>query len=179
MPSLRIFSQSSRSGGACSRATGSRSRRRSGSVALSPRCRDRCVGGRPLRTSAGRYSQAAVRPRPQQCCKIVPDSRLCHFQNAASTDLRARMAAPTRSRSKAGWRPRSRRGGVDMTTSPRRPKFSPPVTRYFECTRLHEQLIARAYQVLIPVVSRRLDRPRPNRNHQTVVQTVQSKVEGV
>ena len=43
-----------------------------------------------------------VQARPQQCCKIVPDSRLCHFQSAAPTDLRARMAAPTRSPSKAG-----------------------------------------------------------------------------
>jgi hypothetical protein len=42
------------------------------------------------------------RSRPQQCCKIVPDSRLCHFQNAAQTEVRARMAAPARSSSKAG-----------------------------------------------------------------------------
>ena len=41
-----------------------------------------------------------------------------------------------------------------MITSPRRPTFSPPVTRHFEFTRLQDQLIARAYQVLIPVVSR-------------------------
>jgi retron-type reverse transcriptase len=39
--------------------------------------------------------------RPQQCCEIVPDSRLCHFQNAAPTNVRARMAAPTRPPSKA------------------------------------------------------------------------------
>ena len=66
-----------------------------------------------------------------------------------------------------------------MITSPRRPTLSPPVTRHFEFSRLHQQLIARAYQALIPVVSRRLDRPRPGRNHPTVVQTVQSKVGGV
>ena len=66
-----------------------------------------------------------------------------------------------------------------MITSPRRPTLSPPVTRHFEFSRLHKQLIARAYQALIPVVSRRLDRPRPSRNHPTVVQTVQSKVGGV
>ncbi len=66
-----------------------------------------------------------------------------------------------------------------MITSPRRPTFSPPVTRHFEFTRLQEQLIARAYQVLIPVVSQRLDRPRPSRNHATVVHTIQSKVGGV
>ena len=60
-----------------------------------------------------------------------------------------------------------------MITSPRRPTFSPPVTRHFEFTRLQDQLIARAYQVLIPAVSRPLDRPRPSRNHPTTVQTFQ------
>jgi hypothetical protein len=66
-----------------------------------------------------------------------------------------------------------------MITSPRRPTSRPPVTRHFESTRIHEQLVARAYQVLIPVVSRRLDRPRSGRSHPTVVQTVQSKAGGV
>jgi hypothetical protein len=66
-----------------------------------------------------------------------------------------------------------------MTTSPRRPTFRPPVIRHFESTRLQEQLIARAYQALIPVVSRRPDRPRPGRNRPTVVQAALSKVGGV
>jgi hypothetical protein len=52
-----------------------------------------------------------------------------------------------------------------MITSPRRPTFSPPVTRHFEFTRLQDQLIARAYQALIPVVSRPLERPRSPRSH--------------
>ena len=47
-----------------------------------------------------------------------------------------------------------------MTTSPRRTTLSPPVTRHFEFSRLQDQLIARAYQALIPVVSRPLERPR-------------------
>jgi hypothetical protein len=51
-----------------------------------------------------------------------------------------------------------------MITSPRRPTLSPPVTRHFEFTRLEDQLIARAYQVLIPVVSRPLERPRSPRS---------------
>ena len=48
-----------------------------------------------------------------------------------------------------------------MITSPRRSALSPPVTRHFEFTRLQNQLIALAYQALIPVVSRHLERPRP------------------
>ena len=47
-----------------------------------------------------------------------------------------------------------------MTMSPRRTTLSPPVTRHFEYSRLQDQLIARAYQALIPVVSRPLERPR-------------------
>ena len=47
-----------------------------------------------------------------------------------------------------------------MITSPRRRTLSPPVTRHFEFTRLQDQLIAIAYQALIPVVSRPLERPR-------------------
>ena len=48
-----------------------------------------------------------------------------------------------------------------MTTSPRRTTLSPPVSRHFEFSRLQDQLIARAYQVLIPVVSCPLEQPRP------------------
>ncbi len=47
-----------------------------------------------------------------------------------------------------------------MITSPRRSTLSPPVTRHFEFTRIQDQLIALAYQALIPVVSRPLERPR-------------------
>ena len=47
-----------------------------------------------------------------------------------------------------------------MITSPRRPTPSHPVTRHFEFTRLQDQLIAHAYETLIPVVSRPLERPR-------------------
>ncbi len=47
-----------------------------------------------------------------------------------------------------------------MITSSRKSTLSPPVTRHFEFTRLQDQSIALAYQALIPVVSRPLERPR-------------------
>ena len=67
-----------------------------------------------------------------------------------------------------------------MTISPRRPTLSSPVTRHFEFTRLHDQLIALAYQALIPVVSRPLEQPRPGRgNHRpTTIQGLQSQTGG-
>ena len=67
-----------------------------------------------------------------------------------------------------------------MITSSRRSTLSPPVTRHFEFTRLQNQLIALAYQVLIPVISRPLERPqpRPGRNQPTTVQSLQSKAGG-
>jgi hypothetical protein len=67
-----------------------------------------------------------------------------------------------------------------MTIAPRRPTLSPPVTRHFEFTRLQDQLIALAYQALIPVVSRHLEQPRPGRgNHRpTTIQGLQSKTGG-
>ena len=67
-----------------------------------------------------------------------------------------------------------------MTISPRRPTLSPPVIRHFEFTRLQDQLIALAYQALIPVVSRPLEQPRPGRgNHRpTTIQGLQSKTGG-
>ena len=49
-----------------------------------------------------------------------------------------------------------------MITSPRRSALSPPVVRHFEFTRLQNQSIALAYQALIPVISRHLERPRSN-----------------
>jgi hypothetical protein len=44
-----------------------------------------------------------------------------------------------------------------MIPRPRRTAPSPPITRHFEFTRFHNQLIERAYHVLIPVVSRPLE----------------------
>ena len=49
-----------------------------------------------------------------------------------------------------------------MNPRPRRPAPSPSVTRHFEFTRFHEQLIESAYLALIPVVARPLRRPRPH-----------------
>jgi len=66
-----------------------------------------------------------------------------------------------------------------MITTSRRPTLSRPVTRHFAFTRLQDQLIARAYQALIPVVSRPVDRPRASRNHPTTFQTFQSRAGGV
>jgi hypothetical protein len=51
-----------------------------------------------------------------------------------------------------------------MITCPWRTTLSPPVTRRFEFTRLQDQSIAQAYQVLIPVISRHPGRPRSRRN---------------
>ena len=51
-----------------------------------------------------------------------------------------------------------------MITSARRSALSPPVIRHFEFTRLHSQSTALAYQALIPVVSRHLERPRSRSN---------------
>ena len=66
-----------------------------------------------------------------------------------------------------------------MITSTRRQALSSSLTRHFSFTRLQDQLIARAYQALIPVVSRPLDRPRASRNHPTTFQTFQSRAGGV
>ena len=52
-----------------------------------------------------------------------------------------------------------------MITSTRRQTLSPTVTRHFSFTRLHDQFIARAYQALIPVVSRSLERPPSRRRN--------------
>jgi hypothetical protein len=67
-----------------------------------------------------------------------------------------------------------------MTTSSRRSTLSPPVVRNFEFTRFQNQLIALAYQVLIPIVSRDLARsqPRSSRNQPTTIQRFQSKAGG-
>src|SRR4051794_29625878 len=67
-----------------------------------------------------------------------------------------------------------------MITSSRRPALSPPVTRHFESTRIQNQLIALAYQALIPVVSRPLERPgpRPRPNQPITIQGLRSKAGG-
>ena len=69
-----------------------------------------------------------------------------------------------------------------MITSARRSALSPPVIRHFEFTRLQNQLIALAYQALIPVVSRHLERPRSathdNEPANTTIQGLQSKARG-
>ena len=69
-----------------------------------------------------------------------------------------------------------------MITAPRRPTSSPPVTRHFEFTRLQDQLIARAYQTLVPAVSRPLGRPRPPRRDSepsgTILQDLRSQAGG-
>jgi hypothetical protein len=59
---------------------------------------------------------------------------------------------------------------------------SPPITRCFEFTRFHEQLIERAYHALIPVVRRPLGRPRsrPGANEPaaTMIRGLQSQAGG-
>ncbi len=67
-----------------------------------------------------------------------------------------------------------------MITSSRRFKLNPPVTRRFEFTRLQNQLIALAYQALIPVVARPLERPqpRPSRNQLSTIPSLQSQAGG-
>jgi hypothetical protein len=47
-----------------------------------------------------------------------------------------------------------------MITLQRKSALSPPVIRHFEFTRFQNQSIALAYQALIPVVARHLERPR-------------------
>jgi hypothetical protein len=69
-----------------------------------------------------------------------------------------------------------------MITFQRRSALSPPVIRHFESTRFQDQSIALAYQALIPVVSRHLERP-PSRSHDdepatTTNQGVRSKARG-
>ena len=67
-----------------------------------------------------------------------------------------------------------------MIAFSRRSKLSPPITRHFELTRLHGQLIALAYHSLIPVISCPVKRQRGRlgRNQPTTVQRSQSKARG-
>lgn len=69
-----------------------------------------------------------------------------------------------------------------MIASPQRSVLSPPVIRHFEFTRFQNEAIALAYQALIPVVSRHLERPR-SRSHDneqatTTMQGLRSKARG-
>ena len=50
-----------------------------------------------------------------------------------------------------------------MMTTSRRLALSVAVTRHFEVSRLQEQSIACAYEALLPVVTRRPQRPRQQR----------------
>ena len=50
-----------------------------------------------------------------------------------------------------------------MIAPSRRPACSPLVIRHFEFTRLQGRSIASAYEALIPVTSRRVERPREGR----------------
>ena len=67
-----------------------------------------------------------------------------------------------------------------MIPSSRRSALSPPVARRFEFTRLQNQLIALAYQAVIPVLSRPLEqpRPRPGRNQPRAIHSFQSQAGG-
>ena len=69
-----------------------------------------------------------------------------------------------------------------MIATSRKSTLSPLVTRHFEFTRLQNQSIALAYQALIPVVSRHLERSRPRSNDNdpatTTIPGLRSKARG-
>ena len=67
-----------------------------------------------------------------------------------------------------------------MIASSRKSTLSPPVTRHFEFTRLQAQLIALAYQALIPIISchAKTEGARLGRNQPTAARRFQSKAEG-
>ncbi len=66
-----------------------------------------------------------------------------------------------------------------MIASSRRSTLSPPVTRHFEFTRLHDQLIMLTYQALIPVISCPMQRQQDRLDRkQTTTQRFQSKAGG-
>jgi len=68
-----------------------------------------------------------------------------------------------------------------MIATSRRSTLRVDVTRDFEFTRLQDQLIALAYQAVMPVLSCPLKRQqgRLGRNQQTTVQRFRSKAGGV
>jgi hypothetical protein len=68
-----------------------------------------------------------------------------------------------------------------MITFHRRPALSLPITRHFESTRIHKQLVANAYQILIPVISRHSGRPRSrtgDNKTEATIQGLRTKTEG-
>jgi hypothetical protein len=65
-----------------------------------------------------------------------------------------------------------------MIKSTKRQAISSSVTRHFSFTRLQDQFITRAYQALIPVVFRPLDRPRTCDDQPTTVPTFRSRAGG-
>jgi hypothetical protein len=63
-----------------------------------------------------------------------------------------------------------------MITFQRRSARSPVVIRHFEFTRLQNQSIALAYQALIPVIFRPLERPRSrSHDHEPATTTMQGR----
>ena len=69
-----------------------------------------------------------------------------------------------------------------MSTFPAKSTLSPPITRHFEFTRIHNHLIASAYQSLVPVISRHPERPRSRadgNDMKAMIQGLRSKAEGV
>jgi hypothetical protein len=67
-----------------------------------------------------------------------------------------------------------------MIATSRRSTLRPPLIRHFEFTRLQGQMIALAYQALIPVISCPLKRQRGRlgRNQPTMIQRSQSTARG-
>ncbi len=67
-----------------------------------------------------------------------------------------------------------------MIASPRRQALSLPITRHFEFTRLQNQVIASAYEALVPVVARRpnAERDRPDNHMKTATRTNLSRSSG-
>jgi hypothetical protein len=62
-----------------------------------------------------------------------------------------------------------------MIATSRKSRFVPTISRHFEFTRLQNQLIALAYQALIPIISQPLQQPRGRlgRDRQGMVQRFQ------
>jgi hypothetical protein len=67
-----------------------------------------------------------------------------------------------------------------MIATSRKSTFPPNISRQFEFTRIQAQVIALAYQALIPLISEPLQQPRGRigRNQPTTTQRLQSKAGG-
>ncbi len=59
-----------------------------------------------------------------------------------------------------------------MIATSRRSASRPAVSRQYEFSRLHDQTLACAYEALIPVVSRRLERLQPARREAEIARMV-------